>query len=193
MQDKSELIKNILPIVGVVITIVTISIGLLQYYYTKRQEFLSKFWEKRYELYSEASRVAARIAVYMEPPSSTPKNMSEDVGIGHRNDVDRFWELYWGPMSIIEDLKVRTAMINFGEELKRQKNSETSQESLTQLSYTLARESRHSLQDTWEPVDLDDIPETGPAEVDPKVKVEAPGKSEEGGKGEAAGKGEAGP
>ncbi len=124
----------------------TIGTGILQYSHSKDQEFRKAFWEKRYELYSEVTDLAAKISV------------SEDLD-KVKNERKAFWHLYWGRMSIVESKAVYDAMVLYGQKLKSLEPSGNTSPDLQQLSYKLARACRNSLKNTWEPVLLDDIPE----------------------------------
>ena len=57
-----------------------------------KQPFLSK----RLELYSQATSCAAVIAVSKD---------ETDISTAKKN----FWDLYWGPMAVVEDRKVESA------------------------------------------------------------------------------------
>src|SRR5260370_12841440 len=75
----------------------------------KEQEFRKPFWEKQLQLYFDATEAASTMAT------------SKDA---RRRDLagDRFWELYWGSLAVVEDAgletatdaKVEAAMVHFG-------------------------------------------------------------------------------
>lgn len=67
----------------------------------RKQPFLTK----QLELCLEASNVAARLAT---------TNSNEAFDIAHA----RFLELFWGPLSVVENLQVAQAMVNFEQELQ---------------------------------------------------------------------------
>ena len=50
------------------------------------------FYKKQLDTYAEATRIAARLAV---TPASDP---------GYPATITRFWELYWGDLSLVESL-----------------------------------------------------------------------------------------
>ena len=85
--------KNILSWIGVIATLATIGSGIYQYSHSKDQEFRKAFWEKQYQLYSEVTDVAAKIAVADDLESV-------------ENERAKFWHLYYGKMSIVENKAV---------------------------------------------------------------------------------------
>lgn len=93
-----------------------------------RQPFLTR----QLELYSEAAKVVVKIAT------------SRDEGERETLE-DRFWELYWGELALVEDRDVEAAMVAFGEALK----SDEPQGRLQSLSLDLARAIRTSLDRSW--------------------------------------------
>lgn len=145
MSSDSNKSQVIIAWLGVIATMVTVIIGIIQYNHSKDQEFRKAFWEKQYQLYSEVTDLAARISV------------ADDLD----NVIDeraKFWHLYYGKMSIVENKAVYDAMVAFGKRLESlEKSGETAYE-LRAFAYSLARACRESLKQTWEPVPLDDIP-----------------------------------
>ena len=145
MNSESSKAQTIIPWLGVIATMATIIVGIVQYNHSKDQEFRKAFWEKQYKLYSEVTEIAAKIAV------------SDDL-----NDVAderaNFWHLYYGKMSIVENKAVYDAMVAFGRKLESLEKSGGAAFELRLFAYNLARACRESLKDTWEPVPLDDIP-----------------------------------
>jgi hypothetical protein len=94
------------------------------------------FLMRRLELYSEATLCAARIAVGTD---------EAEIASAKR----RFWDLYWGPMAIVEDPGVETAMVAFGQAL----NESVSPTVLETAAIRLAHSCRDSLAASWH-VDL---------------------------------------
>jgi hypothetical protein len=64
------------------------------------------FSTKQLELYFEAAEAASMLAVL---------NKTDER---YEPSRVKFWSLYWGPLALVEDQKVATAMYNFGEVLK---------------------------------------------------------------------------
>lgn len=94
------------------------------------------FLMRRLELYSEATLCAARIAVGTD---------EAEIASAKR----RFWDLYWGPMAIVEDPEVETAMVAFGQALSESVLPTV----LEAAAIDLAHRCRDSLAASWE-VDL---------------------------------------
>jgi hypothetical protein len=80
---------------AVVVGTVAVIIGLIQYHYTSRNEFLKPIRETQLKLYVDASSAAASIATL--PQNSKEWNTA-------RSD---FLRLYYGPLAIVESYKHR--------------------------------------------------------------------------------------
>ncbi len=63
------------------------------------------FLKKQFELYVEAVSVVSRLA---------NSNHYEN----RKDDLQRFWQLYWGDLGMVEDPKVEKAMVAVGEILR---------------------------------------------------------------------------
>jgi shikimate kinase len=115
---------------------------------SKEREYLQKFWQERLRLYEEVTRATGQIA-----SSDTLDDAKTSIGV--------FWKLYWGPLSILEDRVVLSAMVVYGEKLKKlEAKAQTEEIMLKELqseAYDLARACRKSLEKTWKPLNLDDI------------------------------------
>jgi hypothetical protein len=107
--------------------------AIIQYRATKEREFRRPLWEKQVQLYFEACDAAATIAT------------TKDEGVRLKAE-ENFWRLYWGGLAVVEDLEnVETAMVDFGNEIKKQKELT----SLQSKSIQLAHSCRESLSTTW--------------------------------------------
>jgi hypothetical protein len=113
---------------------------------TRNKEFRHAFWQKQFDVYVRATRIAAKIALMQDIESVKPER-------------HEFWVLYSGELSILENKDVRDAMIKYGRELDKIEKGQKNIDALEFLSYNLARACRESLKKTWEPVPLDDIPQ----------------------------------
>jgi hypothetical protein len=87
---------------------------------TAKLEAKKPYYSTHLDLCSEASIAAATIATTKDPQKK--KAATED-----------FWRLYWGPLGMVEETEVATAMIDFGKCLRG-----TCQQDLEQLSLALA-------------------------------------------------------
>jgi len=91
------------------------------------------FLEKQLLFYSEATAVASRIATLSD-------------GVDRKKNIQRFWELYWGELAMVESKDVESAMVNLGRALIE---NPSDRGSLEQLSLRLADSCRHSLAKSW--------------------------------------------
>ncbi|WP_075343417.1 hypothetical protein [Tenacibaculum agarivorans] len=142
MEEIQEFIKTVTPIIATVVAI----FGIIKYFDSKRQEFKKRIWEERKSLYYEITNYTSKIAI------------ANTIDIIH-DELKGFWSMYYGRLSIIEDANVYVAMINYGEELKKVEHDKLipSQSNLKNLSFKLAIACRVSLQNTWEPVKLENL------------------------------------
>jgi hypothetical protein len=96
----------------------------------REQALLKPVWDKRLELYFTASETAATIA------------LSKDKAERDKAEA-KFMQLYSGPLIIVEDEDVETAMINFHKCLIGQDACDQSE--LQRRSHTLASKARGSI------------------------------------------------
>jgi hypothetical protein len=89
--------------------------------------------ERQLKLYTEATQVVAIIA--------TSDNREK-----LREATDRFWQLYWGELAMVEDRQVEKAMKQLGDALS---SSSTDKNDKEQLSLRLAHACRVSLDKSW--------------------------------------------
>ena len=146
----------------VLIAAIPITAGILQYYSTRQTEFRKQFWEEQNVLYKEAADAASEIAMSPDLEASTSART-------------RFWKLYWGKLSMLENNEVERAMKAFGSRLGEcEANTvepcfgERDGSVATDLrvkSYDLAHCLRFSLLETWNPADLDNSRDTCPYAV----------------------------
>jgi len=99
---------------------------------SRRIEATKPFLERQLRLYTEATEVAAVIAT-----SSDEKQGSKAL--------ERFWQLYWGELALVENREVENAMVALGEAIK----ANASRGALEQASLRLARACRRSLDNSW--------------------------------------------
>jgi hypothetical protein len=90
------------------------------------------FLDRQLALYVEASQITAKIA--------TSKDSNELA-----KSQQRFWELFWGELALVENNGVELAMVAFGEALR----GSAPQQQLEQLSLALAHACRESLDKSW--------------------------------------------
>ncbi len=107
----------------------------------KEREFRKPFWEKQINTYFEASSVAATIATLTA--GNIERNKAEE----------RFRQLYYGPLVLVEDEEVMKAKVDFRnclDELDKECTSEPSKTfRLQTLSLGLANKCRASIGSSW--------------------------------------------
>jgi hypothetical protein len=152
MNDGSRS-SRLLGYLPLLIAVGGILVGVWQYRETKRAEFRQRFWEAQLALYQDATEAAAAIA-----------NARDLDAVADART--RFWQLYWGPLSMIEHPEVERAMIAFGAALGECERGGgacaggapgDSITPLRQKAYDLAHCVRASLHRTWHPVDIGDV------------------------------------
>ncbi len=106
---------------------------LLQDKLKQQHERQTPYLEEQMRLYLEAVEVAAEITF----PSKS-------------SDLDslktRFWQLYWGPLAVVEDQQVINAMVGYGNALK---GNPEGGEVLRRHAIALAHACRDSLTKLW--------------------------------------------
>ncbi len=140
--------EKTLKLVGVVVTLGGLALGVANYLETARKdaetrslEARKQFLARQLELYTEATRAAAKLA--------TSKADSPEF----RQAGSRFWELYWGELSMVETRQVEAAMVEMGNCLNdRCSGCELEPKlkpNLEQCSLALAHACRRSLAESW--------------------------------------------
>ena len=99
---------------------------------TRRIEATKPFLERQLTLYTEATRIVAQVA----------NQGQSETG---RKALDRFWELYWGELALVENPSVEAAMKRMGDKLK----GNASSHDLQQASLAVAHACRESLDKSW--------------------------------------------
>jgi len=104
---------------------------------TRRLTARTPFLNRQLELYLEATKVAAKFAVSDVSPSDAAQSKQ------------RFWELYWGELPLVEDRRVENAMVCLGARLKGEPRTDCECESLQDCVLELAHACRQSLAQSW--------------------------------------------
>lgn len=97
-------------------------------------ELQNPFWQKRVQLYFDASEAAGVIA-------------SRPAGVERAKAEAAFWRLYLGPLAVVEDDQVEGAMVEIGNCLN--KTEDCDQATLSKRALALAHSCRQSIGDTW--------------------------------------------
>ncbi len=106
---------------------------------TRLIEAQKPFLDEQLKLYFETAGVVGRL---VQSPRTTDQ---------WRKDHDRFWELYWSQLSMVEHKVVEKSMVRFGKQLKafNDKPTEKIPDALTSASLDLAHAFRRGIQLSW--------------------------------------------
>jgi hypothetical protein len=122
-----------IKLITAVLAIIGAGMGLWKYFDAAEKEFRKPYWERQISFYFQATSSAAILAT-----SHDQKTLKEAEA--------KFWELYWGPLALVEDRRVEAAMVRYGDCLEDKKCNGNS---LQQLSLNLAHTCRQSLGASW--------------------------------------------
>lgn len=115
---------------------------------SNEREFRKPLWSKEIELYFDATSTAAAIATL---PEDSPDR---------KKAVERFWQLYHGPLVSVEDESVMKAKVAFGKCLDEIdiecETPSVKSNKLKTLSLNLANSCRSSIAQSWK-VDLQNL------------------------------------
>ncbi len=131
-------------ITGIATVAISAAVFLAQRYQSIQdfeRETKRPFIEQQFKLYGEAVAVASRLARAAEQGQRPPPE----------EDLQRFWELYWGPLAMVEDSRVEEAMVVFGRSLEDYDGGigNKCSKMLNQASLALAHRARQSLEQQW--------------------------------------------
>ncbi len=87
--------------------------------------------------------------LYFEAASATSKLATLDRGAERDAARKRFYHLFWGELSVVEDELVEGAMVRFENTLKLYETGQTDKSELEQVSLNLAHSCRNSLARGW--------------------------------------------
>lgn len=133
--NQTDALERRLKIVGVVVTVVGLLVGVVQFGHTQAVEASKPYLEKKLKWCEEATETASVIATH-------------DKGSEPRKE-QRFGELYWGVMGLVENQEITNAMISFGDGLK---GKLAENKSLKDLSLAIAHACRKELSKDWSPI-----------------------------------------
>lgn len=143
-ETWDTIIKAGSAIAGIATIAISAAVFLAQRYQSIQdfeRETKRPFIEQQFKLYGEAVAVASRLARAADRGQQPPPE----------EDLQRFWELYWGPLAMVEDSRVEAAMVVFGRSLEdytEDTGTECSRK-LNQASLALAHRARQSLEEQW--------------------------------------------
>ncbi|MGH1387553.1 hypothetical protein [Kordia sp.] len=133
----------ILTASGILLTLVTLIIGILKFSKQKKREFQKTFFSTQLEIYKQAAHHAAALYVY-------PK--SSDEYMAHRY---KYKNLFLGEMCIVEDKIVEERMVQFNtilnwyHESKKESEAAILKKQLKHFALVLAHTLRNSSIETW--------------------------------------------
>lgn len=108
-QRLTHLINRYSVIGGVVVAIIGAAWTLYTWDEVAVRESQKPFLEKQLQYYVEASKVAAKLTILpLQPAADAAPEETWDWA------KQRFWELHWGELVVVEDKDVRVAMAHFG-------------------------------------------------------------------------------
>ena len=110
-------------------------VALVQLAAQQAHERQKPFVEAQMKFYFEAAEAAAQI------PRTVDSGAREVL-------IQRFWQLYWGPLAVVEDEEVERAMVAYGRQLKTDPRDAASLEA---VSLDVAHACRSSLKRLWVP------------------------------------------
>src|SRR5215475_8252989 len=134
-------LERTLKWIGAVVALGGLALGIANYLATARRDVETRSLEARkqyltrqLDLYTDATRAAAKLA-------TAPKDSPE-----YEKARARFWELYWGELSMVENQGVEAAMKQIGDCLNGRC---VGCPDLARCSLDLAHACRRSLAESW--------------------------------------------
>lgn len=103
---------------------------------TKKREFYTEYWNKKFSLFLEASEAASQMAT-----TESPEEFKRARG--------KFWELFFGRLSLVEGDEVKHAMERFAAEIPSGDPQKLPLEVLQQPAYRLTIELKKELSTSW--------------------------------------------
>lgn len=117
--------------------------GVVQFVAVQAVESEKPYLEKKLLWCEEAVETTSKIATSLEPPAE---------------EIERFWQMYWGVMGLIEKASITTAMVEFGDSLRALPPAEEGSKDPTghlagmqSESLALAHACRKELSAEWSP------------------------------------------
>src|SRR5262249_13309609 len=99
-------VEKISNVTTAIVVAIIFFIGLCHDFRTCQDEFGKALWKEQLALYQEGCDRAAAVAVSPDLSSS-------------KESRDKFWQFYWGRMSILEHPNVKRSMQEFGGQLQQ--------------------------------------------------------------------------
>lgn len=147
--------------VSLLVLLIGIAIPFYQYVNTLRQERQDREDKRIHEAAQRNKEVEAasrearkpflerQQALYFEATSAASKLATLEGGAERDAARKRFYHLFWGELSVVEDELVEGAMVRFKNTLELYESGGAGKWDLEQMSLTLARSCRDSLARGW--------------------------------------------
>lgn len=147
--------------VGMLALLVGIALPFYQYVQTLEKERQEREEKKTLEESQRNREIEAALrearkpflerqqALYFEAASAASKLSTLDEGAEKEAARKRFYQLYWGELSVVEDELVEDAMVRFKNTLEEYQLGQTSKFEVQQSSLMLAHSCRESLARGW--------------------------------------------
>jgi hypothetical protein len=103
---------------------------------TKKREFYTEYWNKKFSLFLETSEAASRMA--------TTQSLEE-----FKKVRAKFWELFYGRLSLVEGDRVKHAMEDFAGKIPLGEPEELPLKALQDPAYVLTQELKTELSTSW--------------------------------------------
>jgi len=132
-KPQENNLESRLKVIGVVVTVVSLLFAIAQFTWNQSVEAAKPYLEKKLAWCEEAVETTSFIAT-ADPISGTVK-------------TQRFKQLFWGVMGMVENENVSTAMSNFNTALNNQDTSK-----MKSASLDLAHACRQELANSWSPI-----------------------------------------
>jgi hypothetical protein len=128
----------------VLLAVIGGSIGMWKYFDTSKKEFRRPYWERQLSLYFEVTTAAATLASID----------SGKIGAANREELraqalEKFWQLYYGPLEIVTDEQVTKSIMEFKKCLIERQAGHLTPRDLEIQSLELARACRSSIGESW--------------------------------------------
>jgi len=123
---------------SIVVGIVTIWSGIYQYKTTSARNAMSPFLESQLKTYQEIMSIVGEMA------------STNDEAIFQAKSQE-FWSYYYGPLALVEDYAVESAMVSIGDLIKKQNFTDSNFRSeMSKTSLALASACRRSVSKGWQ-------------------------------------------
>ena len=145
MSETQDLARAVLPaLIGAVGVGGTIAWGVVSYRRNARREAQKPFREQQLALCMDLARIVGRIGA----------GEDEDAAAAERE----FWRLYWGPLSVIEDQRLRDETGRLARDLRHQAYGDAAErlQALRFRAIQVTSAIRRLIRATWS-VDLADL------------------------------------